>query len=165
MALLLHRMAHPDLILTTASNMLCVFSFLLWSAAKILACLILVSSIPSIPFCVHTQVKIVPTLKSAQMITLCSLRQTSLKLFHNYPRISFFPPSLFLMGFLFDLTLPRQPRCPDSVCCFCDQSDVTSSAPVPLCLKLLLLWFGQFVQSVVGEAFKKFSNGRISIYC
>lgn len=54
MALLLHRMSHPDLILTTASNMLCVFSFLLWSAAKILACLILVSSIPFIPFCVHT---------------------------------------------------------------------------------------------------------------
>lgn len=28
------------------------------------------------------------------------------------------------------------------------------SPHLPLCLKLLLLWFGKFVQSVVGEAFK-----------
>lgn len=138
MALLLHRMSHPDLILTTASNMLCVFSFLRsQNSCMFNPCF--KHSFPSF-LCPHTNRDCTNT--DANFL-VCILCQTSLKLFHNYPRISFSPP--FLMGFLFDSTLPY------SVCCFCDQSDVTSSAPVPLCLKLLLLWFGQFVHSLLSE--------------
>lgn len=71
------------------------------------------------------------------------------QIFGTSRRSSFFPP--FFHGLFVQF---GDLACPDSVGCFCDQSDIASSAHVSLCLKLLLLWFGKFVQSVVGEAFK-----------